>query len=498
MSVTQYIGARYVPLFADPAEWDSTKAYEPLTIVLYQGASYTSRQAVPVGANINNTDYWVLTGNYNAQVEQYRTEVRTFDGRITANAENIESLNGDLETTNTAIGTLRNDTNTAIGALRDDTNAAISEIDSEIDTLSNTVSADGWVTTPRIANNAVTTGKIEDEAVSAAKLAATINPYSYFNGYNAVFIGDSYTYGTGASDHLDGDTKRFSSILATKLNMTEFNYGVGSTGFCDPGSSGQNAPFKTQVLTAANSMTDEQRRRTHLVVIAGGVNDFNEGATYGAGDMQTGSHDAVSNAINNFPNAIVLLVPMVFKGNGATARLFNFENAIIKGITAYAGTRRARYIRGAWTWNYGLASHYASDKLHPNDLGHMLIATMIYSHIMGGDAYDNALVSMTFESGFNANVDAGGYYQFFNGSMTCQGIRLTHPQLTAGESVKFGSIGNGFAPLQNVAGILMHSNRQKGIWIITNSGNCYVVPSENLEAAECYLSPINYLPSGSY
>ena len=87
--VTQYVGARYVPLFAEPLEWDKTKAYEPLTIVLHQGNSYTSRQYVPVGVEIDNDSFWALTGNYNAQVEQYRQEVKSFDGRITANADAI-------------------------------------------------------------------------------------------------------------------------------------------------------------------------------------------------------------------------------------------------------------------------------------------------------------------------------------------------------------------------------------------------------------------------
>ena len=68
MSVTQYVGARYVPLFANPIDWDITKAYEPLTIVYHQGNSYTSRQSVPTGTDINNDTYWALTGNYNAQI----------------------------------------------------------------------------------------------------------------------------------------------------------------------------------------------------------------------------------------------------------------------------------------------------------------------------------------------------------------------------------------------------------------------------------------------
>lgn len=81
-----YIGMRYVPEFADPVEWDATMQteYEYLKIVTWQGNSYTSRTWVPKNIPITNTDYWILTGNYNAQVEAYRKEVQEFDGRITA------------------------------------------------------------------------------------------------------------------------------------------------------------------------------------------------------------------------------------------------------------------------------------------------------------------------------------------------------------------------------------------------------------------------------
>ena len=81
-----YIGMRYVPEFADPVEWDATMQteYEYLKIVTWQGNSYTSRTWVPKNIPITNTDYWILTGNYNAQVEAYRKEVQAFDGRITA------------------------------------------------------------------------------------------------------------------------------------------------------------------------------------------------------------------------------------------------------------------------------------------------------------------------------------------------------------------------------------------------------------------------------
>lgn len=90
MSVREYIGARYVPLFM--GEWNSSNTYEPLSVVQYQGNSYTSRQYVPAGVAITDNVYWAETGNFNAQIEAYRQEVLAFDGRITANADDISIL----------------------------------------------------------------------------------------------------------------------------------------------------------------------------------------------------------------------------------------------------------------------------------------------------------------------------------------------------------------------------------------------------------------------
>lgn len=94
--VRQYIGARYVPLIANPAEWDNTKTYEPLTIVLHEGNSYTSRQYVPTGIDITNNEYWALTGNYNAQIEQYRQTTQNVLDKATNNETNINSINANL------------------------------------------------------------------------------------------------------------------------------------------------------------------------------------------------------------------------------------------------------------------------------------------------------------------------------------------------------------------------------------------------------------------
>lgn len=110
MSVTQYIGSRYVPLFAEPLQWDSSKTYEPLTIVYNGGNSYTSRQYVPAGIQIDNDTYWALTGNYNAQIEQYRAEVAQYDGRITAVEGDTAQLKTDTAELKTDVSQLKTDT----------------------------------------------------------------------------------------------------------------------------------------------------------------------------------------------------------------------------------------------------------------------------------------------------------------------------------------------------------------------------------------------------
>ena len=77
---SMYIGARYVPIFADPVEWDDEREYEPLTIVIHDGDCYTSKCYVPKGAQLppypeGQTKYWVKTSDYNYQFADLKKTV---------------------------------------------------------------------------------------------------------------------------------------------------------------------------------------------------------------------------------------------------------------------------------------------------------------------------------------------------------------------------------------------------------------------------------------
>lgn len=142
MATTQYIGARYVPLFAEPIEWDKTKQYEPLTIVTANGNSYTSRQFVPTGIEITNDAFWALTGNYNAQIEQYRKEVTAYDGRITTaqntadsakDAATVAKTSADVATTAVATEKTRAETKESeIQSLAETNETDIAHLDAQM------------------------------------------------------------------------------------------------------------------------------------------------------------------------------------------------------------------------------------------------------------------------------------------------------------------------------------------------------------------------------
>lgn len=94
MANNVYIGSRYVPVF--DGDWDSTKTYESLTIVNYNGGSYTSKRTVPAGTLPTNTSYWVLTGNYNGQIAALQQDIADINSDIDDLDTKIDHVNDEI------------------------------------------------------------------------------------------------------------------------------------------------------------------------------------------------------------------------------------------------------------------------------------------------------------------------------------------------------------------------------------------------------------------
>lgn len=104
MAVRQYIGARYVPLYV--GNWDSTKNYEPLSIVTDgNGNSYTSLKDVPAGTELSNRNYWILTSSFSGAIDQLRRDLNNtndamsaLDTRLGSAESNINTLDSKIDT----------------------------------------------------------------------------------------------------------------------------------------------------------------------------------------------------------------------------------------------------------------------------------------------------------------------------------------------------------------------------------------------------------------
>lgn len=108
MALKTYIGARYAPQFM--GEFNSTLEYKPLSVVYSGGISYTSRTYVPSGSSLTNTQYWIKSADYNAQVAQYRQEVQQYASQIDdykqevdKYVETVTRLDNQMQTFTTSI-----------------------------------------------------------------------------------------------------------------------------------------------------------------------------------------------------------------------------------------------------------------------------------------------------------------------------------------------------------------------------------------------------------
>ena len=135
-----YIGQRYVPKVM--GQWDSTQNYEGLSIVIHQGDSYTSKKHVPAGIEIDNEEYWVITGNYNAQIADYQNRVSQVEDKIDEKADTTY-VDGEVDTLNTAIDAKADTTyvDSEVDTLNTSINqkADTSYVDSEVDTLNTAI-----------------------------------------------------------------------------------------------------------------------------------------------------------------------------------------------------------------------------------------------------------------------------------------------------------------------------------------------------------------------
>lgn len=92
MAIKKYIGARYAPKFM--GAWDKTNEYAALSVVYANERSYVSRKTVPANTEITNTEFWIESADWNAQVAQYNQNVERYEKEVLKYSETVNSLVG--------------------------------------------------------------------------------------------------------------------------------------------------------------------------------------------------------------------------------------------------------------------------------------------------------------------------------------------------------------------------------------------------------------------
>ena len=349
MTTQQYIGARYVPIFGrkneESIEWDNSKSYEPLTIVLHEGNSYTSRQFVPVGIDIKNEDFWALTGNYNAQVEAYRQEVQNVKSLAETNKEDIATNKEDIAT---------NKQN-------------IANIDANLNALH--------------ANTVSDAQQLYDKVQSNADAIADMD-----EGNIILCIGDSIMYGYGASNN----SKRFSTILANELGLTEVNHSSPGAGFVHI----STIDNKTLMDCVNEAIADDSfdHSKVKYLILEGGINDNN------AGNITNAANAVMSKLRGEFASARRYFMNTLTAG-GETTKVQSYTDAgpsgpfvgsmgVVGMYNIISTAQSTAYINmftplDCWNW-LAFTNGFSNDGVHPTDAGHRRIADMMYGILKNG------------------------------------------------------------------------------------------------------------------
>lgn len=375
----QYVGARYVPLFADPLEWSDTIGYEPLTVVLHEGNSYTSRQSVPVGIDIGNATYWAETGNYNAQIEAYRQEVLAYDGRITANANAIAA----------------------------ETQARESEVAEAMADIA-----------------AETQARIDGDDALALRIDSLSKqtPVQSENGRNAVFIGDSFMAPTTSYP------QKLAYFTAQLMGWTMYNYAYGGSGWVDEAGAAMN--FYHQIQKAAQQIGIPVAD-VDYIVIGGGFNDWNDPTPLTYKQLYSAALQTIKEARAQFPNAQIIAIPMMFRNHGVDTHMHDLYSAIVAGIAA-SGVA-VKVIKDAYMWQLGFKN---VDGVHPTVELYKIMAQYVASKVMGGDVKTSRLYSQTLSGG---GISTTLNFVIDDGMVTACLDTVNLPALTAGQQVTVAS-----------------------------------------------------------
>lgn len=352
MAIRQYVGARYVTKFYQnsqnptSSEWENGVAYEAMTVVTYNNSSYTSKIPVPAGIGnpASNPTYWVATGAYNAQVEQYRQEVGTAVSTVNENLnQTTTKLEGDIDT-------LKNNVDNSLQQVQEQANEIQSNLTQE--------------TAGRKNADTELTNIINTKAAS-------------LKNKRFILVGDSY----GAdSAHGGLAYKTWVDYFKDALGLDDNSCYLacyGGTGFA--GHFGGYTYLSYLQTISANISNPETITD---IVVMGGMND----ASCSNEEIENGIKEFITYCKTTFPNAEITAGMIGFSATidgDSRKRLFNLYVTVTRAYQKIA-TYGGRYVRISGALAY--SSDLTSDNIHPTEEAEKILGNAIVTAYLTGCA----------------------------------------------------------------------------------------------------------------
>lgn len=342
-----------------------------------------------------------LNDQYNASMDiiddtmyKINTNANTAGGKATQALETAQNNTKNL----TALGVTDTETATQLKTKIDNTAETAQNNKSSLNALGVNNVTDATNLKNKINKNTQDISKntqdISKNTQDISTINTTISNYKYNSGYMVTF-GDSYADSTTPQNTWPYWLHQYIPTLTLK------NYAVSGAGF--------NVDTRTFInqINTANTDSTLDKSKVKLAVLAGGRNDILD-----YNNAKTKIQECVNRMITIFPNARILIAPMLYDAGFIDANGRVKLAGLTDGAEAIAThTPNTETLKFAYLWLKGETNSIGSDKIHPNQLGAQTIAKYIYD-----GAYDNykprqAMIDTVFG-------DAKGFVTLQNGIVT--------------------------------------------------------------------------------
>lgn len=380
--------------YHDPIGWNITTQYERNTIVKdpNTGILYLSKQPVPTGIALTNTDYWLEIGDMSYNIDFLKAAMAIPDEGTA-----LQSAHAYIEN--------------EILWWQDELYIATANI-----SIGDYIDPNSNVT--KISIGAAITKLLNDNEAIISDLQDLSDYVSIISGAKFIIIGDSYCNEISHPNNILTYLKQFFG-LTVGTNLWES--AVSGNGFAkkDSGVTDGNG-FLQQIQTYDNVIPKEEI--THIVVL-GGMNDRHDIDVNGVNSNTIAvAIDAFcAHCRTNYPNAKVYIGQVGCSREVAVRRLL--RSVTWKYNEGSARNRNAVYLMGS---DYCLKDYSKFDNAnHPNSAGFLIMAKFLANAIKGGGTGKMPALPSQLQASITAYGDGSSIStQTFNSMYFNGGIRV--------------------------------------------------------------------------